>query len=252
MADESDSQSELDRSELLGNSSYGGIRRSVETSSERRGFLQKISGIFGITTATFGSTERTSALTPKEEEIGVKAVREFADEAKRERTIRTYAADVLKALQKRGHLSRATVSELPIDRLHRTIESYGEASEGTLVVATVQDGRPKIKMQVKKQLVDRELVLIIEPQVGRSRAVLRALGDEDSDRVISADEDASTQSDCICDSFNDCISDLCGFHCCCDCAKVNVRQFCSDSACDGCEVLDNSCCGDYNCEIWAN
>lgn len=252
MADESDKLSELSRSELIANNSYSGVRQPTETNWERRGFLRKALGVLGINVGLFNSTGRTRALTPEEEKIGIEAVREFTDREKREKTVRTHATGVLESLQRRGHLSEASVAELPIDRLHRTVKSYGEATEGTFVFATVEDDRPKVKLQVKKQLPDHELVLVIEPQVGRSRSILRQSDDEDSVRVVTADDDATTQDDCICDSTNKCISDLCGFDCCCDCAKVNVRQFCSDGSCTGCEVIDNSCCGSYQCDIWAS
>lgn len=233
--------------------------------SERRGFLKNALGLVGGSVATFlGSSTRAAAMSPRDEGIARTAAAKYRSPSAVRGAVRSHAAGLLRHLAREGHLERGTVAALPLGTLHESIRSYADAEEGVLVHATAADGRPYVKIQVKRRLPDgRELVLVVDPRDETAQAFFEGTDPtrQTADSTVSRRTEthytaSSTESGDV--TIQGCERDCgtptyrCGYACSpydnCGCANIKIRDSCTDPDCFGCFIEDYSCCGDYKCD----
>lgn len=245
-----DTTSEINRKTIVDSLESGSIQSG---DYRRRSFLGRMFATIGSTLATtVGVSATASATAPPHAEKAKAAAREYASEAKIRSTVNAHGSDIITALTRDGYIERDTLSSFPLGTIHESIRSYVDSNRGVLITARAPDGNPSVKIQVKRRLSkEEELILIVTPGTGASRAVIRQSDSDNRSTVLTATRDSdgrlTTQACSYCDSRTEC-SSSCGPYSC-GCEKVEARICWDDSDCDGCYTVDYSCCGDYDCNL---
>lgn len=243
----------VDRKTIINSMDDGPINGKEGRNYRRRSFIGKALAAMGSTLATtIGISATASATTLPHAEKAKAAAREYASEPRIRKVIDVHAADMITALAREGYIERDALSSFPLETIHESIRSYVDSDEGVLVTARAPDGYPSVKIQVKRRLSrEEELILIVNPETGASRTVVRRLDPQDHSTVLTttldSDGQVTTQNCSYCDSRTEC-SRSCGPYSC-GCEKVEARVCWDDSDCDGCYTVDYSCCGDYDCNL---
>lgn len=220
-----------------------------QATPQRRGLLK---GLAATTVGLLGFSGSGSATPNPEWEADAKAAaRPYRSENVVRGALAAQGADHLHALAKDGYIDSPAVSDLPLT-LHRGPDAYWNADEGVLVIATVKDGDPAIKIQVKQQVDNNHrLVLIVHPNAGESSAMLvdNVTGETQTLGVDSTGSSLSTTATDCCYDWSDW---YCGYGCSpydnCTCVSYRSCEQIAENDCP-CETGDScgGCAGDEVC-----
>lgn len=247
-----ESKLDVKRRELLESANRTSQVQNSHDSTEvdRRGLLSRTAATIGGTLFGFMSISDSSSAEPIRNPSKAQATaRKYASTAKLRAATEIHATSLLEKLASDGYIESASPKPFSSGKLHRSVKSYVDSTGGAFITATVRDGKANVKIYLKRPLSgDRELQLIVEPRSGKSRATIRSTDRDLTEEIalVSDSSDDVTTENCICDSKYKC-GTVCGWYSCEDCAKIKVKKSCSDLSCEGCELIDYSCCGGYQC-----
>lgn len=230
------------------------VSSRVSAESNRRGFLRRgFAAVSGGLPVLFGLSQESVAIDPRDAEIAQTAAEEYASTEAVQEAVRTHATELLQRLVSDGLVRREAVTDLPVDRIHRSVKSYADSTGGVFVFATASDGEPTVKVQLKRPLsAERQIVLVVAPRSGKSQAFIEG---SDSDTGVahytSTTDDNGDVTVQNCEEACGVPTYECGYSCNpygnCGCTKFKIRDSCTDPDCLGCYVYDYSCCGEYEC-----
>lgn len=222
---------------------------SIDASGKRRGFLYQTAGLL---LGAFGFSRRSSG-SPATNATAKRVAANYSTPEQVRRLVQEHAGELILGLGNEGYLESGSPSQLPLERIHPSVESYTDALDGVLVSASPNATEPNVRIHVKFRGIDgQELVVQIAPQSGLSR-VVTGPGEEGEVAVLVPKTDASGDVGLMgCETCNEPFDYKCGEECTlsnCGCVKYAVRNYsdCIDPDCGGCFVSDYSCCGSYSC-----
>lgn len=230
------------------------VNSSIGGKPKRRGFLRGTLGaISGGVPVLRGLSETSVAIDRTDAGVAQAAAKEYTSTEAVRTSVQTHATELLQRLVSDGQVKQEVVSGLPIDRIHRSVESHVDSAAGTFVYATASNEEATVKIQIKRPLSDgRKLILVIAPQYGKSQAFIEGEGkDIGSTYYTSTTDDDDNITVQNCDEACGTPTYECGYSCNkydnCGCTKYKIRDSCTDFDCIGCYLYDYSCCGDYEC-----
>jgi hypothetical protein len=142
-----------------------------DVAQTRRGLLKRtiVAGVGAI--PAIGAFVGRGAATADYDEDVFSAARSYSSPSAVRAALRDHAGDTLEDLAEEGVLQTASPVELPVTKLHETLQGYTNADAGAMVFAREKDGEPSPKIEIRKPLSSGEtLVLVVEPTRGRSYA----------------------------------------------------------------------------------
>lgn len=215
----------------------------LQSVSNRRNFLKTT---FTLGASVLGTSATVGAGTsPIDRDVLQTTAREYYSTEQIRKALETHADDLLTELTDRGLLKSASVSELPINSLTR-IDEFGPDSEGATVAGVVHDGEPMAKIQIRKQLSERnKLVVEVIPEEGRSYALLRTDTSAESGSTTSQTQVISPSScssgcvlvDTICEVYcgpYSCTCKVAYYYDCDNCSYCEMQDECSSCSTEGC------------------
>lgn len=255
---ETDDGGKASRKSVLEATESGSFTEHTAETTPRRGFVSGFVASAGAMLASkFGLTRVSAASEQVRREQAKRAAAKYSSERQVERAVRKSAGELVSHLAKEGYLEAGLPSELPTSAIYTdSFEDYFSASDGVLVLGSVNGGEAEVKIQIKITVDDEtRLYLVVAPQLNHSHAVVvnEATGEKRSFTQGTQSDDVTIQEcTCIGDPTTwcelDCISGRCqclqfndGSNCNddsgADCTKCYTEQNCITS----CENIDKTC-----------
>lgn len=220
----------------------------VEDNKPNRRTVLKSMGAVGVTSLSMGNAAgfRSKYRHTKETVESLRRVKQRYDTSNKiRRAFAEHGAELLRELNKRDILSRASVNKLQISDPLPTDE-YIDATEGAHVMGVSQkDDTPTAMIYVRRQTDEHSVLLVVKPEADEVHAIYNELG-SDEKYIVSdrGDGDFSTQhSGCIGDPVCIVTEGWCQemwIHCC--------DGYCHEDELTGDGCSNQECCWSHCCE----
>lgn len=177
---------------------------------DRRGVLSSIGGILASlqlipqsTRAHDSSKEWSSEAERLAEERRI--LKKYDTPEKARDAVQKHGSELVGVLAEEGLLNSSSVIDLNIPSLWNPAE-FATSEEGAKVSGATVAGTPTAHIQVAKQIASRRVILIVQPEISRSYAIIKSQG-SDSQLVTAANGSIEPVDYCVADDH--CVANYC-------------------------------------------
>lgn len=226
----------------------GSAGGSSRPSVNRRSFLRKSTGTaFGVgSVAVMPETVITDSNVDAAKLR--KAMEAYNTRAEVRRSLKAHSSELLQILTNEGILASPSIDDLPVEELKDPAE-YGKSAQGTTVSVAKQDGTATAHIMISTTTNDHDVLIVVQPQVGRSYAIVEQAGESSSSGQTGETTSEQTIYDPDRDdvTINTCMTGPVCKVCRCDinyCGICEYEVHCCDTTCYWGEKLGNWCMGE--------
>lgn len=218
----------------------------------RRGILGAIGGVIAslpIGTQLAGAQSSSEEVPVEEDRLAEqrRVLKKYDSPQKAREAITNHGSKTVAALAKEGLLDSGSVADLNVESLWNPAE-FATSEEGVKVSGATVAGTPTAHIQVAKQTTTHRVVLIVQPEVDRSYAIIK---DQNSDSQLVTATNSGVEPVDYCVANNHCVADFCSSNPLVDnftyrevyCCQNNPCYFGEDLGC--CVRSTESDCGSF-------
>lgn len=198
----------------------------------RRGVLGAIGGVIAslpLVSLPARAKDRSETTTRQEKRLAKqRRILKKYDSPKTVRAaLQNHGSELVSALAEDALLDSGSVDNLNIQSLWNPTE-FATSEEGVKVSGATVAGTPTAHVQVAKRTADRRVVLIVQPEIDRSYAIIK--GPNTEPELVTATTNGVEPVD-YCEPSNHCVADYCSTNPLVDDFTYREVYCCVDSPC---------------------